>query len=92
MQNITNYVTISALIVRRTHDDSAHAEAEDLVAGLAGRHLAQHRHRDGLQVEGKADDADGGADAVCEPHTMSYKCIFPASAPIAQPKSNTALL
>ncbi len=62
--------------VKRTHDGGAHAEAEDLVADLAGRHLAQHGHRDGLQVERKADDADGGADAVCKPHTL---CVAGAS-------------
>ena len=77
-----NYITRSALIVRRTHDGHAHAEAQNLVAGLARRHLAQHRHRNGLQIERKADDADGGADAVCRPHTMSCICIFPAGGPL----------
>ena len=56
---------------RRTQDDGAHAEAQDLVADLARRHLAQHRHRNRLQVERKADDAHGRAHAVCAPATRA---------------------
>lgn len=48
----------------RTQDDEAHGPGQDVVAGLAGRHLAQHGHRDGLDVERERYCADRGRERI----------------------------
>lgn len=50
---------------QHTSNNEAHGPGEDAVAGLPGRHLTQHGHRDGLDVERKRDRAHGRRECVC---------------------------
>ena len=62
---------------QRTSNNEAHGPGEDAIAGLSRRHLAQHWHRNGLNVECKSNRANRRRECVC---TTSVPCQHATSA------------
>lgn len=63
----------------RTADDQAHGPRQDPVASLAWRHLSQHGHGDGLDVESKGNGADRGRKGDCTADSTRTHTLCPLS-------------